>query len=162
QFWLPETPDIPGSISWNSGCKRRCTWGDFPYSDNTPNSFYVYNTHLDNVSQSARIKRCDVITSKDKPMIQIEHSVLLMRDFNCESYNEVIKHIEGSELHKLRTDGKTFHEFKGAITGNQIDHIFVSEQSEIREVQIDRSDMKGSYPSDHYPVIAKLVCIKEM
>src|SRR5699024_11559461 len=44
QFWLSETPDIPGSISWNSGCKRICTWGNFSYSDNTSNTFYVYNT----------------------------------------------------------------------------------------------------------------------
>lgn len=162
QFWLSETPDIPGSISWNSGCKRICTWGNFSYSDNTSNSFYVYNTHLDNVSQNARIKGSDVITSKVKPMIQKGKAVFLMGDFNCEPDNEVIKHIEVSGLHKLRTDGKTFHEFKGGITGKQIDHIFVSEQSEIREVKIDRSHMKGSYPSDHYPVIAKLVCINEM
>src|SRR5699024_12311518 len=97
-----------------------------------------------------------------KPRIQKGDADCMMGDSNCEPDNGVSKHTEVSGLHKLRTDGKTLHEFKGGITGKQIDHILVSEQSEIREGKIDRSHMKGSYPSDHYPVIAKLVCINEM
>src|SRR5699024_12750437 len=127
QFWLSETPDIPGSISWNSGCKRICTWGNFSYSDNTSNSFYVYNTHLDNVSQNARIKGSDVITSKVKPLIQKGEAVCLMGGFNCEPDNEVIKQIEVSGLHKLRTDGKTFHEINSGITERKIDNILIYE-----------------------------------
>src|SRR5699024_12185670 len=114
---------IEGRNRWNNGSKIIYTFVNLSYTDNTSNSFYVYNTHLDNVSQKARIKGSDVITSKVKPMIQKGEAVFLMGDFNCEPDNEVIKHIEVSGLHKLRTDGKTFHEFKGGITGKQIDHI---------------------------------------
>ncbi len=28
-FWLSDTPEVPGSISWNSACRRICTWGRF-------------------------------------------------------------------------------------------------------------------------------------
>ncbi|MEN6427543.1 MAG: endonuclease/exonuclease/phosphatase family protein [Phycisphaerales bacterium] len=28
-FWLSDTPEVPGSISWNSACRRVCTWGRF-------------------------------------------------------------------------------------------------------------------------------------
>src|SRR5699024_11614679 len=36
QFWLSETPAIPGSISWNSACSRICTWGIFKKSNASP------------------------------------------------------------------------------------------------------------------------------
>jgi endonuclease/exonuclease/phosphatase family metal-dependent hydrolase len=28
-FWLSDTPEIPGSITWGNACTRICTWGRF-------------------------------------------------------------------------------------------------------------------------------------
>jgi len=32
-FWLSETPEVPGSVSWRSACRRIVTWGIFRIKD---------------------------------------------------------------------------------------------------------------------------------
>lgn len=156
QFWLSETPEVSGSISWGSGCRRICTWGEFACVDNISNTFYAYNTHLDNASQQARKKGSEVIASKLTPILQDHSPALLTGDFNCEPDNEVIKHIEGIGMTRLHIQGKTFHDFLGGIAGRPIDYIFLSGQYEIKEAIIDRCHLNEKYPSDHYPIIAKV------
>ena len=43
-FWLSETPEVPGSRSWESGHSRSVTWGRFQQKP-TGAPFYFYNTH---------------------------------------------------------------------------------------------------------------------
>jgi len=52
-FWLSETPEVPGSRSWDTACPRVTTWGRF-IDKKTGRGLYVYNTHLDHVSEAAR------------------------------------------------------------------------------------------------------------
>lgn len=52
-FWLSETPEVPGSKSWNTACPRVCTWADMK-DRRTGKTFVTFNTHLDHISQEAR------------------------------------------------------------------------------------------------------------
>src|SRR5699024_10150910 len=44
QFWLSETPEVPGSVDWNSGCTRICTWGSFALKHDPSVRLLAYNT----------------------------------------------------------------------------------------------------------------------
>ncbi|MBM3289046.1 MAG: endonuclease/exonuclease/phosphatase family protein, partial [Candidatus Hydrogenedentes bacterium] len=52
-FWLSETPDVIGSISWDSACRRMVTWAKFLHLE-SKRTFYFFNTHLDHQSEPAR------------------------------------------------------------------------------------------------------------
>ncbi|TCZ78759.1 endonuclease/exonuclease/phosphatase family protein [Paenibacillus albiflavus] len=174
-FWLSQTPTIPGSKSWKSAWVRLCTWVHFKSVHAPHQEFVVYNTHLDNKSQEAREQGLQVIwrhmmsytKGKDLPII-------LMGDLNAEPQNKVIQY-----LRKLRRDkndkipfftdvysrlkngsldaiGSTFHNFKGGSKGETLDYIFVTKPFEVQESIVERSKFDSRYPSDHYPVIAKL------
>ena len=51
-FWFSDTPDLIKSNTWGNAIERICTWGLF--ADRQGRSFYVYNLHLDHVSQPSR------------------------------------------------------------------------------------------------------------
>jgi endonuclease/exonuclease/phosphatase family metal-dependent hydrolase len=51
---------------------------------------------------------------------------------------------------------KTVHGFRGDIEGDPIDYIFVTPEVKVLRVKVEREQIKGGYPSDHYPVIAEL------
>ncbi|MGB9620640.1 MAG: endonuclease/exonuclease/phosphatase family protein, partial [Armatimonadota bacterium] len=44
-FWLSETPEMPGPMSWGVNLPRMVTWGLFELRDDR-RRFYFYNTHF--------------------------------------------------------------------------------------------------------------------
>lgn len=154
QFWLSETPAIPGSISWNSACSRICTWGIFKKSNASP--IYLYNTHLDHESLLARKKGIEVLCTYMQPAMNEEYPVVLTGDLNSNSQSKIIDVLEHNGLIRLKTNGKTYHGFKGGISGQPIDYIFISNCFLTDKIYLDRERYQAGYPSDHYPVIAQI------
>ncbi len=168
-FWLSKTPSKP-SRDWGSACTRVCTWARLMDRESTQ-SFYVYNTHLDHRSQSARengikliMKRVAGRTYKD-PFI-------LMGDLNAGEDNKAIVYLKrkGEQEEKtpirlvdsfrvLNPDEKvvgTFNGFTGRSDGPKIDYILVTPETRVLEAAIVKVNRYGRYPSDHYPVTARL------
>eukprot|EP01126_Amoeba_proteus_P040758 TRINITY_DN4365_c0_g1_i2.p1 TRINITY_DN4365_c0_g1~~TRINITY_DN4365_c0_g1_i2.p1 ORF type:complete len:170 (-),score=39.92 TRINITY_DN4365_c0_g1_i2:169-678(-) len=56
-FWLSPTPHVP-SRGWDAACLRICTWVHMNdlWSTNPEKVVAFYNTHLDHVSEVARLK----------------------------------------------------------------------------------------------------------
>ena len=50
----------------------------------------------------------------------------------------------------------TYHSFSGKQNGPKIDHIPLSENVRALHVTVDQRGVNGKFPSDHYPVIAKI------
>ncbi|WP_407271269.1 endonuclease/exonuclease/phosphatase family protein [Radiobacillus sp. PE A8.2] len=168
-FWLSESPDVPESKSWNSHLPRICTWCLFESIKDPKKQFYVYNTHLDHISEQARnegirliIKR--ISTSKRLPSI-------LMGDFNASTDSFIIQYLRNvseRETTKLKdcfsviknpvgTEiGCTFHDFQGDVDGSPIDFIFTTTEFEPVATEIIREKIHGGYPSDHYPILTSL------
>lgn len=174
-FWLSKTPSIPGSKSWRSAWVRVCTWVHFQLVDAPHQEFIVYNTHLDNQSQEAREQGLQVIWRHVQEYTKNNKlPIILMGDFNAEPKNKVIQYLRGlknkknskvsiftdvySKLKKGSLDkiGSTYHNFKGGNKGETIDYIFVTQPFIVLESTVDRRKFSSRYPSDHYPVIAKL------
>lgn len=168
-FWLSDTPATP-SAHWGNRYHRICTWARF-VDHETAQTFYVYNTHLDHESQRARENGAQLII---KRIQEREHPdpFILMGDFNAAESNPVIAYLKGTGelagrspipvvdswrvLHPDEKVAGTGCRFTGYLDGPKIDYIFVAPDTHVSEATIVRTSRDGRYPSDHYPVTARL------
>jgi endonuclease/exonuclease/phosphatase family metal-dependent hydrolase len=179
QFWLSEQPMQPNSRSWGSSLPRICTWARFQAKKDTQLEFLVYNTHLDHESQLARengiaLIRRTMEAERDRHMPPGERDrkplpLILTGDFNATPDNPAVAFLRSQQAADgpfcRLTDayeaadgdiGGTFHGFKGGESGEPIDYIFVSGEIRVLETKVIRDKVNGGYPSDHYPVQARL------
>lgn len=172
QFWLSETPAKANSISWESACPRICTWGEFRILHEPFHHFLVYNTHLDHVSQQAREQGIRLILEQIMHDSNKDLPVILMGDMNASPDNNAIQLLRDNPVMKdkglklrdaysilEKPPGATFHNFQGNEEGEPIDYIFVSANVKVLETKIDRHVVNGGYPSDHYPLLVKLMIL---
>lgn len=157
QFWLSETPDVQGSISWDSCLPRICTWGLFQSKKNDGLRFYVMNTHFDHLGVTARQKSAKLMLEQIRRFREEEElPVLLMGDLNAEPGEPEIsllrEQLQDAYALLGGPAGCTFHDFKGGTEGEPIDYIFATSDIEMTETIIHREKLDGAYPSDHYPV----------
>lgn len=80
-FWLSETPDEPGSQSWNAACPRICTWVILQ-DKQTKKLFCFANTHTDHKSAEAREKGLALILERMKTFAG-GLPVIFTGDHNC-------------------------------------------------------------------------------
>ena len=91
-FWLSTTPDQPGSIDWNSACKRVCSW--VLLEDKESGKRYAhFATHLDHVSIEAQYNGIRVIENKINKIYEKYGNigVILSGDLNCSAYEQAQK-----------------------------------------------------------------------
>ena len=80
-FWLSETPDEPGSKSWDSSLPRMATWLKLWDRENK-RSFYVINTHFDHRGKTARSESAKLIRKFIRTLPD-SSSVIVTGDFNA-------------------------------------------------------------------------------
>lgn len=168
-FWLSDTPEVPASKCWESMFPRVCTWVRFR-DMNSQKAFVVYNTHLDHHSEEAREQGVKVIWNYIRSY-KSEHAlpVIVIGDMNSYPSDPTILYLSGESEGEgpngwlkdaytaLEGDvGRTFHDFKGEADEWPIDYIFVSPEVALLETIVDRRQVNGGHPSDHYPIIASV------
>lgn len=164
-FWLSKTPYVPNSRDFNSACVRVCTWGEFIFSQNRNLRFRVFNTHLDHISEEAKIEGIKIILDRmNRKNEEDRLPTLLMGDFNSTTQDPVIQFLkeEAKVNQQSLVDcmdvleeghyGLTFHNFLGGTEGDPIDHVFVTPDFNPIKTEIFKEKIDGRYPSDHYPV----------
>lgn len=160
-FWLSDTPDIPGSRSWESACTRVCTWAKLKQKSNGK-IITVFNTHWDHRSQQAREESAKTILPHlKKPGLG---QVILMGDFNATETNPALQTLTESSLinaylslYHADENRNTFHHWNGKTAGQRtIDHIFLTGTPQIKKAWIERHHRGDRWPSDHLPVVVIL------
>ncbi len=171
-FWLSNRPESPGSLTWGNLCSRICTWGRF-VNKWTGRAFYVYNTHLDHLSQRSREKSVQLIAQRLQGRDH-QDPFIVTGDFNAGEDNKAIRYLKGQAvngfgkspvvmvdtfriLHPRRENVGTRGGFGGACNGSKIDYILAGPHMRVLEADIVRRDWGGRYPSDHFPVTATLL-----
>jgi endonuclease/exonuclease/phosphatase family metal-dependent hydrolase len=159
-FWLSETPEVPGSKSWDTACTRICTWARMT-DRKTGKAFVYFNTHLDHVSPTAKENGMALILKRIKA-IDKGIPVLLTGDMNSGPDSkpialakEALKDAKAVSLspHTGPFGTSNSFNFKKEKT-SRIDYIFVSTGIRVlTHATLDDSE-KGLYPSDHFPVVA--------
>lgn len=175
-FWLSETPETPGSKSWDSSLPRICTWARF-VENATGRSLYVFNTHYDHLGQTARLNSSRLIASRMNQRKMQDVPVVFMGDFNAGENNEAILYLKGTTvqgtknpipfvdtfrvLYPQQSNVGTFHGWTGRKTGDKIDYIWSQPESsggpKVTEAAIVYDNTQSRYPSDHFPVKTTLV-----
>lgn len=163
-FWFSKDPSKPGSKHWGNLFPRLCSW--ILLTDKlSKTSFYVYNLHLDNWSQKSREKSVRLLASKIANR-KIQEPFIVMGDFNMELDNPAMLYLQKianplildawQSMHTGDSNIGTYHKFSGRVACPKIDHIRISENAKALYVEIDRYELDGRYPSDHFPIIATI------
>jgi endonuclease/exonuclease/phosphatase family metal-dependent hydrolase len=171
-FWLSDRPEQVASITWNNACTRICTWARL-IEKASGRAFYVYNLHLDHVSQPSRVKSAVLVIERISQRTH-DDPFVVMGDFNVGEKNPALLYLKGQAgpegakpsktplvdsfrvLHPQATDVGTFNGFRGRKTGSKIDYILAQPGAKVIESQIVDTAYDGRYPSDHFPVSAVL------
>ena len=161
--WLSETPDLPGSKSFDSTFPRLMT-GLILSAINSNEEFFVVNTHFDHIKPSTRLGQAKVLCSEVSKLIQPHHHLILLGDYNDSPESETRKQIETcfpqltdcwAQFNSV--EETSHHGFNSKINaGSRIDWILVDKRIKTLESYMDKSHQGELYPSDHYPIIAKL------
>ncbi len=164
-FWLSETPDRH-SQSWGTECTRAAHWAIF--QDIADGRCFVHlNTHLDHISEPARLGGAQLIASS-LPLIRDALPAIITGDFNCVPCSPAHAALvaagyrDTDDINPPSGPQPTFHGFLGpAYTPlyhsdkDRIDWVLADGFTPSRS-QIIRDAEPPRYPSDHYPVIADL------
>ncbi|WP_223845477.1 endonuclease/exonuclease/phosphatase family protein [Flavobacterium selenitireducens] len=162
-FWLSETPDVPESKSWETAYPRICTYGLFE-DRKSGKKCYVFNTHMDHVSELARENGAKLILKKIAEINSKNLPVIVTGDFNSEmttgAYKNITAHFnDARNVSKSKPFGPsgTFSGFKH----NQpvtllIDYIFTSGKIEVLNFAVLSDSKDCRYPSDHLPLLAEI------
>ena len=176
-FWLSDTPE-ESSASWGNEVVRSANWAVLRCRE-TDVAFLHANTHLDHLSERARVEGNRLIVRQTQQTLE-NHGhppTIVTGDFNCKPGSAPYRvFLDGgftdTFLAAGNEEGKdayTFHAFKGSRFKPQdtdkpfgrIDWILVRDPGDhvkMRSHQIprDADEEAGLYPSDHYPVFADL------
>ncbi|MEC1525926.1 endonuclease/exonuclease/phosphatase family protein [Neobacillus niacini] len=163
-FWLSETPNVIGSTSWGNPVTRMVTWARF-VDVKTNLQFYHMNTHFDHESSNARVKSAQLIIKKIDEF-DPNLPIIVTGDFNenintkpYEVFLTVGAFLDTWNMTNLRYNEElgTFNDFRDPHGGKErIDWILVQGNMIVESVGIVANHSNGRFPSDHYPVVAKL------
>lgn len=164
-FWLSDTPEVPGSTTWGNENRRMVTAVKFRDLQ-TRRIFNFWDTHFDHQVQLAREKSAALIR---KRISALPSSVplLLVGDFNAvagqnRAYHALVDDgflVDTWKLAKQRggEDVDTFNGFKGIVReGHRIDWILARGEIVVDREEIVTFSKEGQFPSDHFPLVAKL------
>ena len=161
-FWLSDTPEKMSTYAESSE-HRIATFVKLK-DKSTGITIAVYNTHPDWGSVEARIKQLSVIAARAKESDADKTIVLgdLNSDRTLPGGNEGLAPIESflkdSKTFPGMTDyGATFNGYDMDPDGPMgLDYIFLPEETTVLEVGKVDKIYGGVYPSDHYPIYAKV------
>ncbi len=164
-FWLSDTPDVVGSITWGHTYRRMVTWVRFR-DRSTGREFYFWNTHFDHQVELARQKSAELIRTR---LAQLDPTVpvVLVGDFNCAAGNSRAYEILTQQAGLLDTwllarqrdneNLNTFHNYEPPLAQHtRIDWILCRGPVSVDRAAIVTYHEGEQYPSDHFPVTATL------
>jgi endonuclease/exonuclease/phosphatase family metal-dependent hydrolase len=162
-FWLSETPDRP-SLGWDATCCNRiASWAHLRERD-SGRTLYVFSVHFDHEGKQARRASADLMLKKIAEIARGEPAICV-GDFNSTPDTAQIQAMSKA-LRDARTASKappygpsgTYNGFKlDAPMADRIDYIFVDRHFDVLKYATLSDSLDGRYPSDHHPVIARVV-----
>ena len=150
-FWLSETPEVM-SKDWGSSHYRIAVYVILR-DKTTDKEFAVFNTHLDHVSDEARINGIKVVLDKISEFGDLPS--YLMGDMNATEDTETILSTKESfddakVISPVTEDTRTFHGWGDPEENERIDYILISKgDAQVFEYHVVDNIHDGVYSSDH-------------
>jgi endonuclease/exonuclease/phosphatase family metal-dependent hydrolase len=169
-FWLSETPEVPGSKSWDAAITRIITYAVF--KDKVTGKQFLYaNTHFDHVGKEARKNSAFMIKAYLAGFISgsrfndenLAVPVIVSGDFNSEPTEAPYLTLTDGKHFRL-FDSRPANNLTGTFCGFElnkiecrtIDYIFHTEDWAASRYQVIQDNNGKYYPSDHLPVLVTL------
>lgn len=158
-FWLSDTPDVVGSISWGHPLPRMVNWGLFErIADGR--RFYLFDTHLPyrDEDEAARAKGAALLLARVQAL-PADMPVVITGDFNTTpdspTYRTLVPALADARKQAPHAQGPeaTFHDFTGH-PDRRIDWILSRGLRATHFATLDARP-QGHWPSDHFPVEAE-------
>ena len=165
-FWLSQTPEKESRFTFTdengktkeAGCNRICSYAIL--KDNNNKKYAFLNTHLDNLSEEAKIFGAQLISDRIET-IKAEYGdikIILTGDFNQtegDAVKEVSKKLINTQL-KNTVSKATYQEWGYRLTGNTpIDYIFTDSSQSCTDCGY-LDDLSQGYISDHYGIYSDM------
>lgn len=166
-FWLSQTPFVPGSMGWDAACTRIVTWTQLQRK-NGGAELFVFNTHFDHIGQVARRNSAWLLLHAVDSLAG-NRPAIITGDFNAQPGSEPVSILTGKNnpIHFINSSdiagvadspSFTYAGFKpGEIQGEIIDYIFIRNIRKVSEYSVNTCHDGDYYPSDHLPVKAKVL-----
>jgi len=162
--WLSETPDVPGSKSWDAAITRVVTYAVLKEKA-SGKLFVLFNTHFDHIGKEAR-KNSAILIKKFIAELKNNSSyreipILVSGDFNSQPTEEpYLTMINGMDVTLF--DSRPASDLTGTSCGfevgkrkcNTIDYLFHSSHWKTNDYKVIQNNDGKYYPSDHLPVMA--------
>lgn len=164
-FWFSDTPEVPGSMHWGNRITRIATWARLA-DRATGDTLRLYNVHWDHESQPSRERSARLLLDRMAADPHPGDALVLTGDFNADETNPAFRALLADPrvplrdtfraLHRDAAVAGTFNAFRGDSTGGKIDAVLVGPGWEVLRAAIDRRQVDGLWPSDHFPVVARI------
>ena len=162
-FWLSESPEKPGSKSWDSSLPRIANMISLRDKLAGGKKLILINTHFDHRGKVAREEAAKIIKGRVNGFTKGSR-VVITGDFNSGEGSKPYQSLVGGnvldtfrKVHPKRTEEEsTFTAWNGRLIGNRIDWVLCSSNFRVSSAEINRTNENGRYPSDHYLVTARL------
>ncbi len=156
-FWLSETPDKP-SFGPGAGCRRVCTWAKL--REREGGRVYVHvNTHLDHVSEDARVFGAKLIADFIRENFA-DLPVVFTADMNTgeggAAYNTMTALLSDARYSAADSAGRgTYHECTPESWPDlKLDYILCSAGITVDTFRVVTDGVDGRFVSDHFPLYA--------
>lgn len=164
-FWLSPTPGGPTGTGFRRRVSRIVTWAHFHHVG-ADRRFYVYNTHLTLRRGERQVNSATMIAERIA-RLPADAPVLAIGDFNSTAeHSDTWRAATATGLRDawLLADrrigpARTSSDFRPPEEANEgrIDWILVGGPIGVRSVETVIDHDNGRYPSDHYPVVARVL-----
>jgi len=164
--WLSETPQVPGSKSWDTSITRLVTMIRFR-DRQSDKKFWIFNTHFDHRGSEARENSAQLVR-KWIAQFSGDLPVAVTGDFNCTPSSQPYSILTDQQGESRLIDShqvsdspptgpdSTWCGFREVVPGRRIDFIFVTPGMDVLRHQTIDKQFNGRFPSDHLPVVAEL------
>lgn len=170
-FWLSDTPDEAGSIGWDARFPRLVRWVRLR-ERSTGDELVHFNTHFDHEGTTAQLRSAELLGEFVRELAP-KTPVVVTGDFNCLESDAPYRYLVGDDvsigeqpLCDSRYESRSPHygpattrtEFDSLVSARKIDYVLVSEDISVASHAIcTDTTAEGRYPSDHLPVVTRLV-----
>ena len=163
-FWLSETPEVPGSKGWDAALERVASYAKLR-DKRSGKVFMAVNTHFDHVGVTARRESAKLIMRKIHDIVGNQPAVVT-GDFNVTEDDEAYRTMVSNSFrmfdayHQTTKNtgvGYTYHNFCRipAAKAEKIDFIFITPTIKVKRTHIEEPK-PDKMLSDHNPHWADL------
>lgn len=158
-FWLSETPEVM-SKDWGAAHYRICSYVILTEIA-SDKDFVIFNTHLDHVSDEARIKGIAVILDKIAQFGDLP--AVIMGDFNAQegsqTYQSATEFFLDAKYAAAETmDGHTYQNWGNPEKFKRLDYFMISQTGwQAHRYCVVQPVHDGVYVSDHCPIVLEMI-----